>query len=87
MAKSPRTGRRVILLLIVILVYLAWTNPTPRRFERFVAQRYPVASFFHRRTALELTGGRNFVIFSIYGVQAVDARHHYLGICGVFWEI
>lgn len=87
MAKVHRTRRRLFALLILALAYLAWTNPTPQRFEEYVSRRYPVASFLTRTTPVSLTGNRDFLIFSIYGVQAVDSRHHYVGICGGFWEV
>ena len=87
MAKVHRTRRRLIVPLILVMAYLAWTNPTPQRFEDYISKRYPVASFVHRRTPLKLTGSRDFVIFSVYGVQTVGARRHFGGVCGRFWEV
>jgi len=86
-SKRYRSRRRLVVLLVVIGVIAAASNPTAGDFSTYVDQRYPVTALVGRNSPIALTGRRDFLFFSVYGVQTMTERHHYVGACGQFWEI
>ncbi len=86
-SKRYRTRRRFLLLAVVGGLLLALSKPSDEDFDAYVGGRFPVASAVDRTSPVALTGRRDYVLFSVHGVQTVTRRRHYVGACGRFWEI
>ena len=86
-ANKYRTRRRLLMLLALGAVVLALSKPSPADFDAYVDDHFPVTSLVQRTSRMTVTGGHDYWLFTVHGVQTVRARRHYVGAFGCFWEI